>query len=190
MSTLLKHVSIASMIALMPVGTAGLAQAGSLEPETSIEDDYAVGRCDVDTEDCEYKHSRRHYDDEDEGATKHRSRKDDGEINVNVTVTKSDDDWKYDSHRHRRLDHRDAEYRYYRSGFWYPQPYWLGYAAASDDRLSCWDGGAAVRDRGFYRVKPIDCRGRTFTYLAHRRGETFKVIVSARSGRIVEIDPI
>ena len=107
-----------------------------------------------------------------------------------MTVTESGKDWKYDSDKHRRRHHKDAEYRFYNSGYWYPQPYWQGYAVVSNDRLSCRDGREAVRDRGFYRVKPIECRGRTFTYLAHRRGEAFKILVSARSGRIVDVDPI
>ena len=190
MSTFIKHASIASLITLTVFGTAGLVRADSIEYESSRESEYNDGRCYEDTDECGYKQSRRQHDDEDDHDAKQRYHDGDNEISVNVTVTESGRDWKFDSDKHRRRHHKDAEYRFYNSGYWYPQPYWQGYAVVSNDRLSCRDGREAVRDRGFYRVKPIDCRGRTFTYLAHRRGETFKILVSARSGRIVDVDPI
>jgi len=96
--------------------------------------------------------------------------------------------WKFDSNRHERRRHRDDRFRFHFGGFWYPQPFWLGYGLVSP-RLSCGEGRAIVRDRGFNRVRALECQGRTFTYLGHRRGDTYRILVNSRTGRIADIDP-
>ena len=96
--------------------------------------------------------------------------------------------WRFDSNRHERRRHRDHRFRFHFGGFWYPQPYWLRYGLVSP-RLSCGEGRAIVRDRGFNRVRILECQGRTFTYLGHRRGDTYRILVNSRTGRIADIDP-
>jgi hypothetical protein len=105
-------------------------------------------------------------------------------------VKQADVDWKFDPNRHERRRHKDDRFRFYFSGFWYPEPYWMGYGLAINPRVSCGEGRAIVRDRGFYRVRTVECRGRTYTYLGRRHGDAFRVLVSSRSGRIVDVDPI
>lgn len=96
--------------------------------------------------------------------------------------------WRFDSNRHERRHHRDDRFRFYFGGFWYPQPYWRGYGLVIP-RLSCGEGRAIVRDRGFNRVRTLECQGRTYTYLGHRHGDTYRILVNARTGRIADIDP-
>lgn len=111
--------------------------------------------------------------------------------------------WKYDGNKHERRRHKDDKFRFSFGGYWYPQPYWLydgygdydgGYGIYDDyddyDRVSCREGASILRERGFYRVRPIDCEGRTFTYLVRRHGDSFRVLVSSRTGRIVSVRPI
>ena len=105
-------------------------------------------------------------------------------------VKESNMDWKFDSNRHERRRHKDATFRFYFGGFWYPQPYWLGYGLRVNQRISCGEGRSIVRDRGFNRVRPIECQGRTYTYFGRRHGDTFRVLLNARNGRIVGVDEV
>jgi hypothetical protein len=97
--------------------------------------------------------------------------------------------WRFDSNRHERRHHRDDQFRFYFGGFWYPQPYWQGYGLAIGPRISCGEGRAILRDRGFYRVRIIECSGRTYTYFGHRHGDSFRVLLNSRNGRIVGVNP-
>jgi hypothetical protein len=54
-------------------------------------------------------------------------------------------------------------------------------------RISCDDGSQAVRDVGFRKVRPIDCSGRSYAYKARRKGNTFIVTVSSRSGNVISV---
>jgi len=58
------------------------------------------------------------------------------------------------------------------------------------NRIACADGRSIVRDHGYNRVRPLDCRGGTFAYLGHRHGSSFRVLVSARTGRILQAKTI
>jgi hypothetical protein len=60
----------------------------------------------------------------------------------------------------------------------------------SKSRLGCEEGRDVVIARGFARVRSVDCRGRTFTYHGHRNGSMFKIRLSSRTGRILDIGPI
>src|SRR5688572_10669945 len=99
-------------------------------------------------------------------------------------------DWKFDANRHERRRQKDATFRFHFGGYWYPEPYWLGYGLRVNLRISCGEGRLILRDRGFNRVRPIECRGRTYTYFGRRQGDTFRVILNARNGRIVDVDAI
>jgi hypothetical protein len=105
--------------------------------------------------------------------------------NVRVENNKK---WKFDSNRHERRRNKDDRFRFHFSGFWYPQPYWLGYGLPVNLRISCGEGRAIVDARGFNRVRTIECRGGTYTYLGRRHGDSFRVMLNARTGRIVDVD--
>jgi hypothetical protein len=64
---------------------------------------------------------------------------------------------------------------------------------AIDGRLEnsrCQEGREIIAARGFRDVRIVECRGRTYTYLGRRHGDTFRIFVSSRSGRITNVDPI
>jgi hypothetical protein len=97
--------------------------------------------------------------------------------------------WKFDGNRHERRRHKDNRFRFYLGGYWYPQPYWLNYGLIGP-RVSCGEGRAIVRYRGFNRVRTVECRGSTFTYLGRRHGDDFRIAVNSRTGRIADVDRI
>jgi hypothetical protein len=103
-------------------------------------------------------------------------------------------EWRFDPNKHERRRSRDKHFRFEFGGFWYPEPYWLvpgfSYSYGLSPRIGCREGQAIVRDRGFNRVRTIECSGRTYTYLGRRHGDRFRVYVSSRSGRIVDVDRI
>jgi hypothetical protein len=51
-------------------------------------------------------------------------------------------------------------------------------------RLSCWQAKQLVRDRGFHRVRRIECNGRVYTFEAVRRGRIVLVSVNSRTGAV------
>jgi hypothetical protein len=71
------------------------------------------------------------------------------------------------------------DYRY-RDGYGWYRPSGI-YGRA---RLSCGEAKWRVRNRGFRNVDTIECRGRTYTFEASRRGNRVIVYVDSRSGRV------
>jgi hypothetical protein len=69
--------------------------------------------------------------------------------------------------------------RYYGYGA-YPDVYYPYYRR----KLSCWQARELVRDRGFNRVRTIECFGRVYTFRALRRGKPVTINVNARTGAI------
>lgn len=118
-----------------------------------------------------------------------QSSQQDMDVNVDVDVRTGSKqrarhaDWRFDSSRHHRRRSRSATFRFYYGGYWYPQPYWEVYSTGPY-RISCGEGRAIVAAR-FNRVRVVECRGSIYTYLGRRKGATFRVLVSSRSGRIV-----
>jgi hypothetical protein len=51
-------------------------------------------------------------------------------------------------------------------------------------RLSCSEARRIVRNSGFRNVDTIECRGRTYTFEATRRGRDVTVFVNSKNGRI------
>ena len=96
-------------------------------------------------------------------------------------------DWSYDANRHHRSRNKDDRYRYYYGGYWYLEPYW-NFPVSS--RVSCGEGREIINDSGFYRVRTIECSGRTFTYAARRHGDVFRVTLNSRTGDIVGVRPM
>lgn len=102
--------------------------------------------------------------------------------------------WHYDPHHHQRRNHRDSHFRFYFGGFWYPEPYWdepdYYYDDYSDPYgVSCREGADIVAER-FARVRVLDCNGRVYTYLGRRYGMTYEIVVSPRTGRILDAHEI
>ena len=184
----IKQASIASALALMAIGSSGAVSAQS--KSYGDQDNY----CAENPDKCGSEMKRR--GDDDEGYSKKRrfdgddDRADWDEGDKPRRMKQAEGEWKYDSNRHKRRRHKDDEFRFYFGGYWYPQPYWQGYGYGVPFRIGCGEGRAIVRDRGFYRVRTVECQGRTYTYLGRRHGDTFRVIVSARTGRIIDIDPV
>jgi hypothetical protein len=188
MNMSVKHASIISAVALLAAGSAGVATAQSKS--------YGDGNnfCAENPEQCGPKMNRTESDDQ--TLKKRRIQRDEGRVERDDSdkprrMKQAQSDWKFDSRRHKRSRHKDDDFRFFFGGFWYPEPYWSGYGlVAVPYRVGCAEGRAIVRDRGFNRVRTLECRGRTFTYLGRRHGDTFKVLLSARTGRIVDVDPI
>jgi hypothetical protein len=70
---------------------------------------------------------------------------------------------------------------YYDPGYYRP-PIYQGY-----DRLSCREARQIVREEGFRSVRVIECEGRSYQFQARRNGRTFIVVVSSRSGDIIDV---
>lgn len=56
-------------------------------------------------------------------------------------------------------------------------------------RYKCNDLANSLRQSGFRRVRPVDCAGRDFAFLAFRDGRSLKIGMSSRTGRINSIKP-
>ncbi len=56
--------------------------------------------------------------------------------------------------------------------------------------ISCGEGRRIVSQQGYRNVRPVSCGGRNYTYSARERGEPVEVTISARSGRIVSVQPL
>jgi hypothetical protein len=190
MTTFGKHAILVSVVALMTVGTAGLANAQSQTYGNQDQNDI----CAVNPEACAPK--MRKVEPQEEGVVRKRRLQQEGEQALSGEADQPrrvrQAEWKFDPNRHERRRDRDKRFRFEFGGFWYPEPYWLGYSygLVAPYRISCGEGRAIVRDRGFRRVRTVECRGRTYTYLGRRQGDRFRVFVSSRSGRIVDVDPI
>ena len=184
---LVKHASVVSLFAVMTAATASLASAQDSYGDQS---NYCANHPDK----CGSQEMQRpddQSDDQDQGYTKKRRiqvDEDQGQMQSEEPRRHAQSDWQFDPNKQRRHRHRSDEFRFEFGGYWYPEPYWT-YGIASY-RLGCGEGGQIVREHGFYRVRPVECDGRTYTYIGRRHGETFQVLLSARSGRIIDINPI
>jgi hypothetical protein len=56
-------------------------------------------------------------------------------------------------------------------------------------RNSCADITRSLQRSGFRRVKPVDCAGRDYAFIAYRDGQRLKVGVKSATGRISTIKP-
>lgn len=109
-----------------------------------------------------------------------------------VRQAQSKDGWRYDRDRHRRKRNRDTNFRFYFNGFFYPEPYWLNdgyigspYRRRGIARIGCAEGREIVADRGYRRVRTVECSGRVYTYTASRNGRLFRFQVDARDGDVI-----
>lgn len=105
-----------------------------------------------------------------------------------TTRTRTATQFHFDPNRHERRRTKSVRFRFFFGGYWYPEPYWtygaygpyMGYAG----RVSCGEGRHIVAER-YNRVRVVECNGRIYTYLGRRHGDTFRIMLNSRSGRIV-----
>lgn len=50
--------------------------------------------------------------------------------------------------------------------------------------ISCASGARIVDKRGFYAVADLECHGAIFTYLGRYNGDSYRIFVNSRTGRI------
>jgi hypothetical protein len=191
MNTLIRHATIVSTFALITAATAGLASA---------QDSYGGqgNYCAENPDQCGTRQMRQ-YDQGDEGDQGYMRKRriqmdeDQGQATVQPDLPRrhAQSDWQFDPNKQRRQRHRSSEFRFEFGSYWYPEPYWLGYGygLAAPYRIGCGEGRAIVRDQGFYRVRTVECYGRAYTYIGRRHGDTYQVLVSAKSGRIIDVNP-
>ncbi|MGE4249866.1 MAG: hypothetical protein AB7F09_10765 [Parvibaculaceae bacterium] len=108
----------------------------------------------------------------------------DVDVDVRSRVKVGEGKWRFDSSRHQRRRSKSATFRFYYGGYWYPQPYWEVVSVRPSYRISCGEGRSIVSER-FNRVRVVECNGGTYTYLGRRQGDTYRVLLNARTGRIV-----
>jgi hypothetical protein len=82
----------------------------------------------------------------------------------------------------------------FRVGVGIGTPSYYGYGAYPDayypyrrHKLSCWQARELVRDRGYYRVRAMECNGRVYTFRAMRRGHPVTISVNSRTGAMWRI---
>lgn len=61
----------------------------------------------------------------------------------------------------------------------------IGTGLNSGRAINCRGGARILRNRGFWGVWRVDCRGRIFVYRARRGGHRYEISVSAHNGRVV-----
>lgn len=72
----------------------------------------------------------------------------------------------------------------------HPRPMPDYYEDEEYDQISCWEGKRVVRDRNFYRVRPMKCEGAVYRYQAFKNGRPWLVRVNSYSARIVSVRPL
>jgi len=66
----------------------------------------------------------------------------------------------------------------------------IGTSLNNGRAITCREGERLLRNRGFWNVRRVDCRGRLFTYRARRANGLFEVGLNARNGRVVDMHRI
>jgi hypothetical protein len=56
------------------------------------------------------------------------------------------------------------------------------------DRISCRQAKNIVRNEGFHQVRALDCEGRQYQFRASYKGRPVIVVISSRSGRILDVE--
>lgn len=176
-------------IALMTVGTAGLASSAQYNKPMS-------DSCVSDQKECPVQGTQNSTQLQGHSGKRHiqkEQNKIEGQLTngqAYQTVVQAHSKWKFDPNNFEHRRHKDSHFRFEYGGYWYPEPYWLGYGLSMNYGVSCGGGRNIMADHGFRRVRTIECHGRTFTYLGRRHGHTYRVLVSSRSGQIVSVRPV
>ena len=79
---------------------------------------------------------------------------------------------------------RCGGYGYYpRPGYFVPHPVFR-------DHLSCRQATWRLRNLGYRNIIATDCKGKTYTFIARKRGGEFRIKLNSYSGRITSVRPI
>ncbi len=62
----------------------------------------------------------------------------------------------------------------------------IGSNLSGGRRISCAGGERILRQRGFFNIRRVDCRGRFFIYRGTRRGWRHEISLSSFDGRVVD----
>lgn len=62
----------------------------------------------------------------------------------------------------------------------------IGSNLSGGRRISCFEGERILRQRGFFNIRQVDCRGRYFVYRGTRRGWRTEIVLSSLNGRVVD----
>jgi hypothetical protein len=57
-------------------------------------------------------------------------------------------------------------------------------------RVSCQQAGRMLRNRGWYRVRAVNCSGKRYRFTAWRKGDKYLISVSAWRGRILSVNQL
>lgn len=106
------------------------------------------------------------------------------DVDVRTQTKVGEGGWRFDPNRQQRRNRKSATFRFYYGGYWYPEPYWEVYSVRPRYRISCGEGRGIVAER-FNRVRVVECNGGTYTYLGRSQGDTYRILLNARTGRIV-----
>jgi hypothetical protein len=206
MSKIIRNSVMASSFALMALGPAGMATAQDSNNYRTLNDCGNQQNCGDQKPGNSGKQRSQNsqgYDQDDEQSgdmqirKKRRSQNNqnydqgndqpgDMQIRKKRSAQNNNGSWKYDSNRHDRRRNKNSQFRFFFGGYYYQQPYWTGESyGVQSYRVSCGEGRNIVDDSGYNRVRTIECGGGTFTYLGRRNGDTFKVFLNSRTGRIV-----
>ena len=114
MSSLTRHVSIVSAVALMAIGSAGMVNAQS--KSYGDRSDF----CAENPDKCGPRMSKPEGDEQDR--SKRRLKRDDDQVQVEADepreMKQARSDWKFNSNRHERRRHKDDRFRFYFGGFY------------------------------------------------------------------------
>lgn len=77
---------------------------------------------------------------------------------------------------------------YYGGGYYTPAPrYYAPRPVYRSHRWSCGQVRRKLRNRGYYRIRSVDCSGSRFTFHAKRRGVWFRIRAKSFHGRIYKV---
>jgi hypothetical protein len=62
----------------------------------------------------------------------------------------------------------------------------IGANLSGGRRISCAEGERILRQRGFFNIRRVDCRGRYLVYRGTRRGWRHEISLSSFNGRVVD----
>jgi hypothetical protein len=175
----------AALVSALAIATAAFTIPADAQSKRNPDQQLSNEEC-VGNQNCEPGDNRREM--------RRRDRGDDdrvGDSNRRNRDQRTARNWRYDPDRHHRRSHRDSRFRFEFGGYWYDQPYWdRPTISLSIGRIGCGEGRDIVDDSGFNRVRVVECSGRNYTYLGRRAGDTYRVVLNSRSGRIVSVRPI
>ena len=77
----------------------------------------------------------------------------------------------------------------YGHGYYGGSPYYGGghYTPRRSYRKTCGQIRRKLRNRGYYRIRSVDCSGSRYTFHAKRNGEWLRIRVKSRSGYIYKV---